>query len=163
MPVPDWVAGQTLLSSDVNAWMRPLAGYKVSDSSVTSAPVLAADPDLIVTFPTNGTWVIEMYVRYNGPASNGLAYGFAGTNLSGNFTTLMNPLGGGGPDFRYVPWSNLTMVANTTGTGNTTAMRIAGLVTASAGSFGFQWGQNASSATATTVRTGSYLMAWRAN
>jgi len=162
MPVPTWSPGEILTSADVLTWMRPLVGYKVGDTSQTTNVILSNDGDMTVTFTTAGTWVIEVYCRYNGPTSNGLAFAFSGTGLTGNFSTLFIPQGGGGVDLRQHPWSYTGMVANTTGVLNTLGFRVSGLVTAKPGAFTFQWAQFTSSGT-TTVRQGSYLMAWRAN
>jgi hypothetical protein len=158
------VPGQVLASSDISTWMRPLAGYKTGTTSQSSNTVKAADPDLAVTFTTGGLWVIEMFLRFRGPASNTLAFAFTGTNLAGTFAVeFIN--GSGNLDLRQHPWSYTGMTAQTTGTlaANEQVLRLHGLVTASAGAFTLTWAQGTSSATATSIDAGSFLSAWRAN
>lgn len=165
MAVPIWVPGQILASADVGTWMRPLAGYKIGTTSQTSNTVRASDPDLTVSFPFGGAWVVEAMIRFNGPASDSLAFAFTYTGtVNGAFAVLFtNTSGGGTPDLRQHPWTFTGMTAITTGVANEQVLRIHGVAAPTAATaFTFAWAQGSSSATATSIDAGSYLKAWRA-
>lgn len=166
MAVPTWVPGQTLDSSDLNVWCRSLGGYKIGTTSQASNTILAADPDLKVVFTTYpGLWVIELLLRYNGPAANGLTFSFTvPAGATGTYgVQFMNTTGGSGTlDLRQHPFSFAGMQLKTTGTGNELTARLTGLITSSPGTLQFNWAQLSSNATATSIDAGSYLCAWRA-
>lgn len=163
MPVPTWVPGQTLASTDLNNWARPLTGYKTGSTSQTSNIILDPDPDLQVTLTATGIWVIELFLRYNGVVSNGLAFtwtvpaGAAGEfgceqiNMSGNIQLVRQP-------FSYTG-----MQLFTNGTGTEQVARLIGLLTSGPGTVQLNWAQVNSSSTPTSIDASSYLSAWRAN
>lgn len=167
MPVPVWLPGQTLTSSDINNWMVPLTSYKASGTPRTTTTTQTADPDLAVGFLSAGIWVIEAVIRFNGPAGNSLSWGWqtSATSIAGSICTLYNNTTPA-VILSYHLVSYTGSLAQTTGTApaNEQSLRFNGMVQAgSAGTFAFAWAQGSSSATATTVDRASYLNAWRAN
>lgn len=165
MPVPVFQPGYVLAASDVNAWMVPLTAYKLSATARTSSTAQVADPDLELGFAQGGIWVIEAVIRFSGPAGNNLSWGWqtSAPGIAGNVAGLVNN-SSGNLELSYRPWTYAAWLAQTTGIANEFTIRFNGMVSVGGtGSLAFAWGQGASSATATTVDVGSYLMAWRAN
>lgn len=175
MPVPQWVPGQLLNASDVNAWMVPNGAYKTAatqrSTTIGQQPptTLVADPDLELAFPAGGTWIIEAVVRYHGPASTNLAWSWQTTasSITGSVAAIFNNSTGGGTlEVSYRAWTYAASLAITTVVGTEWTVRFNGLVTVPMGvssSLAFAWAQGTSNATALSVDAGSYLLGWRAN
>lgn len=167
MPVPVWVPGQILGAGDVNAWMVPLTAYKLNFTQRNTTTTQAADPDLVLTFPQLGIWIVESFIRYRGNSGNNLSWGWqtSAASISGSVAAMYNTTGTV-KQLTYAPWTDTTGLAQTTGTSapNEQTIRFNGtVVVGTGGSLAFAWAQGASNATNMTVDAGSYLMAWRAN
>jgi hypothetical protein len=163
--VPTWVVGQVLTASDVNSWFVPLAAYKGADQSVTSSTTLVNDSALVVPVAANAVYDFSLRVFYTGgttgtgdiitqltvPSGTTGLLRIAGLNLSLAFQY----------GYRTIPIAALAFGGN--GTSTLEVCEITGTVTTSstAGNLQFQWAQNTSSATATTVKAGSVLVAQR--
>lgn len=167
MPVPEWVPGQLLNASDVNAWMVPNGSYKIGATTRSHFTLPAADPDLLITFPQGGSWVIEAFIRFHGPASNNLFWTWqtSATSISGGVAAIFNN-NSGSLEVSWRLWTFASSLAQTTGSGVEWTIRFNGFATVPTGvssSLAFAWAQGTDSATVTSVDTGSYLLGWRAN
>ena len=165
MAVPTWVPGQVLAAADVNNWFVPLVAYKTSNQSVTSSTTLVNDNALSLAVAANAVYRMELGMTYTAdtagdikiawttPASSTIAQavcmGLSTTaaTSSDDFTVGASsapPFGGIGAGS---PAATLYIFIFTTA--------------GTAGTLQLQWAQNTSSATATTVQTGSYLIGQR--
>lgn len=156
-----WAAGSKITAAGLLE-MEPLFAYKTGATTITSSTAVVADPDLQVNLGI-GVYAFEMFVSYTGAATGtgDLKMDF---NYTGSFTTsawtpfgatissvsamnVFSPAVGGG-----------TQSVGSDGTSVGMAAKPVGLIaTSTAGTLQWRWAQNTSSATATTVRAGSWL------
>lgn len=167
MAVPVFAPGYTLAADDVNQWMVPLSSWKASPTSVKNTTAINPDPDLLLTFPQNGAWVIEAVIRYKGPSSANMAFQWqtSSPGIGGIYTaSYVNSLGN--LILENQLWTFTNSLAQTVGTAHLPeqAVRFHGLIiVGGAGSLSFTWGPDTvNGTTSTTVDTGSYLIGWRA-
>lgn len=163
-----FVSGQLLTASALNA-LIPTRIIKASNQTVTSSTVLVNDSELAVTLTAGYTYRISLGLIANGATAGDIKLAWAIT--SGTMTMVGARLSTG-------PGASTTTTADTTarvsaaqtsltlavsyGTDGTLqagineelmiAVTVTGVLT-------LQWAQNASSATATTVGSGSYIVA----
>ena len=168
-----WVAAEKPSAATMNAHIRDnllaLNGYvrKTADESVTSSAVLQNDDHLLYTISAAGTYVIDL-VAYATSAAN--AAGDLGVGFT--FPTGTFYLGGQGPDIGLASGNVQTgqwgaNVAYTTGAlfnvyGLSTGANMIwlhGLFVATAtGTLQFQWAQQTSNASASTIKAGSHML-----
>jgi hypothetical protein len=167
MPIPTWSVGEVLSASDVNSWFVPLAAIKASDTGRSSTTVLAADPDLVLAAAASAQYDVRAVIRYKG-GTNGSSDAQFQINVpsgaSGFWIAQRQNISGGGGVIGFADQSfGAALNAGTSGTGNTQQIIISASVTTSAstGNITVLWAQNTSSGTATTVMTGSYIVAQR--
>lgn len=157
--MPSFKAGQRVTASQLNNALG-INAYKGSDQSVTSSTTLVNDTALILALSANTTYEVTALIFYT-----------AGTtgDLKGNFTS---PAGATSPGVRYIGQTTSLAVQQGVqslgsafafgGNGGTVeevdlAFTIA--IGSTAGNLTFQFAQNATDATATTVKAGSVLRA----
>lgn len=158
------LAGGRIVAS-VLQQIAPNAAYKGSSQAITNSSTLTNDGALFLSLQANATYVFVCMLAYNGgtqassdlkfgwtyPSGTTMAYSLAGRTTGGAATTAF--------------WENQTAVPviGTNGTGtNYTALLVGTIVTGGTpGILQFQWAQNTSNATATTVLAGSVLAAWQ--
>jgi hypothetical protein len=140
--------------------------WKVSGTSRASTTTITADPDLFLNLGT-GVWEIELVAFYNGAnGSSDLKYtlGFTGGTVGVNqFGIVHGAIGGATSIVTSSAAFGVTVGAPTQGVGVPDTVRANALLinTGSVTSVNFNWAQNTSNATATTVMAGSYFKALR--
>ena len=150
--------------SDVDyAALLPLFARKTTDESVTSSTTLQNDDALSVSVLASCTYEVKLFLVYDAATSGDLKFGFTGPAFAtfdwvqgGLLNTADASFGSFAMDFK-----NATATAIVTGAGAGTKLIAMpeGLlvVSTTAGSFGLQWAQGTSSATATHVFAGSWM------
>lgn len=139
----------------------PLAAYKTADETVTSSTTLQPDNDLTLAVAANAfyefvcsvwykgaaTGTGDLKFQWSGPASSVLRYD--PTWLSTGFTAQL------GIQRVYAD----ILAAGTNGVSSVESVKMQGFLTTAGttGSLLFNWAQNTSNATATTVGTGSVM------
>jgi hypothetical protein len=168
LAVPLFTVGQVLTAALVNSWLAPIAAYKASDESVTSSTVLQNDNDLVVAVAASCTYMLDLYVNYEGgtqgssdlklgwtvPAGTTVTWGHIGVNTVGTITQA---------SVATTSDQTNTPSFGTNGAGNALSAFIRGtvLVSSTAGNLQLQWAQVTSSGTATKVKAGSYMLLQR--
>ncbi len=150
---------------------------KTVDEAVTSSTVVQDDDALAFTFGTSETWLFEFVLFVNGDAAGDFACIIAGRPVGA--TAAVGGYGpGSGATFdttapeattatpiEVYGASGLTTTRNfgLAGTGFPVTILLKGWITSTStgGTLTLQWAQRVSSATATTVMTGSHLIAHR--
>lgn len=163
-----FVSGQLLTASALNA-LIPVEVIKAVNQTVTSSTVLVNDSELAVTLTAGRTYKIQLGLIANGAVAGDIKVAWAVS--SGTMTMVGTRLATG-------PAASTTTTADTTArvsasqtsltlansygcdttlqTGITEEFLISVTVT---GVLTVQWAQNASSGTATTVGSGSWILA----
>jgi hypothetical protein len=121
----------------------------------------AIDPDLQLTIPAGGTYVIKGWLNdASGTSAGGLKGSIA---FSGSISTGLWGMNGNGTAVSPVPLTNI----NTTATLQTAQTAVGNmplngaLLCTTAGTLSFNWSQNSSNSTASVLGPGSYLRATR--
>jgi hypothetical protein len=168
-----WVASEVPTAAIFNAHVRDnlnaLNGfvYKTADQSVTSSAVLVNDTHLTYAIPAVGKYVIDVFLYATSAANAAGDLGVGFTFPTGTFY-----LGGEGPDIGLASSTVQTgqwgsNVAYASGAifnvyGLSTSVNyihLHGLFVATAtGTLQFQWAQQASNASASTVKAGSHML-----
>lgn len=164
-PPRTWVAGEKPPAATLNDHIRnnleALNGFvrKTADESVTSSAVLQNDDHLLWTIPQAGTYMFDAYLIADSAAN-------AAGDLSVDFTAPAGTLqfAGHGLDTTLASGNTGTVNAASSGTLNyglsTTATLVwlhGTLVATASGTLQLRWAQQASNASASTVRSGSHL------
>lgn len=137
-------------------WL-PIAKYKSADETVTSSNTLQDDDHLSFAIGASEVWAFLLIIRGSGATSGGMKWAFtvpSGATSRGHIT-MPNTTGAD---------QDLTASAGASGSfGLTTGYQISGYVANSttAGNFTFQWAQQTSNGSGTTIKRGSTLTAWR--
>lgn len=159
-------AGTRILASNINNGFG-LYAPKNANQSVASSTVLQNDTALFLALQANKTYEFALRVLYNGIGGGGGEMKFGWSVPAG--TTMQ-----WGLNYAVAPTLGLALVYGTqssvlaggaNGTANPLPLWMEGFVTTAgtAGNLQFQWAQNTSNATATTVMIGSRLIAWDQN
>lgn len=159
-------AGTRILASTINN-IAGLYAPKNSNQSIASNTTLQNDTALFVPVLANKTYEFALRLLYNGVGGGGGELKFGWSVPSG--TTMV-----WGLNYAVAPTLGLALVYGTqssvlaggaNGTGNPLPLWMSGFITTSGttGNVQFQWAQNTSNATATTVMIGSRLIAWDQN
>ena len=136
---------------------------KQSNESVSSSTTLQNDDELKYAMSANTNYHFEISVLYTGGTTGDMKFSI--TTPSGGDLWASGFIPSGGTVSLFGPITSSGGVVSgldALGTTNPTMIFIRGVVMngATAGDLQFQWAQNASSATATTVYAGSYLKVW---
>lgn len=155
-------AGQRLTAGEENNALGIYA-YKGSDQSVTSSTTLVNDNALAVALTANTTYKVELLLFYTGGTAGSSDIKWDFTVPSGAVLSPVRELGlttGLAVQYLTVPAGG---AFGSNGTGNKMAAEIACTIAVSStpGLLQFQFAQNTSSATATTVKAGSLLSVWQ--
>lgn len=159
------LAGGRIVASAVQG-VAPNAVVKGADQPLASSTALQNDDALYVALAANTTWIFIAMIEYTGDAAGSGGIQFTFTTPSGS-TLVWSQLYLGSsvsaPSMAGTgTGSGQTRSAETNGTAQVPAW-IMGSVTvgSTAGNLQFRWAQNASDATATLVKAGSFLASWQ--
>lgn len=141
---------------------------KAADETVTSSAALQNDNELLFAIAASEAWVIFAYLFTDGATAGDIQATFTGPAGSTGVVAVVGP-GTAATAFADSLVNNqggafaAGLPAGTFGAGNKTLVTVVGSVVngATPGNVTLQWAQRASSATATTVYTGSFLVATR--
>lgn len=158
-----------LTDSDVNAFFaQQQVALKTADESVTSSTTLQDDNHLSITLQANTSYWIDLFLITDGATAGDIK--LAVFIPSGTFRWITNGLdaattGTSGDVNRRVKGGGAVVGTDvgTAGAGTSTVIPARGIVRigATGGLTWLQWAQNASSATASRVLTGSMMRALR--
>jgi len=162
MAIPTWSVGQVLAAADVNSWFVPLVAYKVNTTTRTSTTTLADDPDLVIPLAAASFYKITAMLSYQAAATGvymkwtftlpaGSDTGIYGVNYvvtGGTFSTEIRfwadtPAGG-------TPLANVGYPAIIEGMVHTGG---------ASGNLTFQWAQQNSSSSGTSLNAKSHIIA----
>jgi hypothetical protein len=138
---------------------------KTANESVTSSAVLQNDDHLLLQVAANATYLLELFLIYDGDAAGDIQIGFtfpAGATIDwtpGGLTTGATQQSGSVKLAHVSTGAGEGVGAVGTGAGNRVVARATGIlqVAGTAGTLQLQWAQLASSATATTVLANSWM------
>lgn len=157
-----------LRTSDGAAWndvgiTAPLFVRKTADESVTSSTTLQNDNHLFLSVATNTTYILDAFIIYDGQSAGDLKYGWtapASATLDWTPRDLSTTVGATMVDAIDMAWLQIGST-ETTGAWATTwgVATPTGLlqVSGTSGTLQLQWAQDTSNATATRVKTNSWL------
>jgi hypothetical protein len=166
-----WTAAETVTAALMNAHVRDnlnaLNGFvrKTADESVTSSTTLQNDNHLLYTIAATGTYKFEVVGFAIAPVSTiDIKIGFAfPTGVCSWGAIGMDPAiaSGNVGEGSFFGFESATSGSTSISLGiasATTIFRATGVLVASAtGTLQFMWAQNASSASAMTLQTGSFM------
>lgn len=148
----------------------PASMVTTANTSRSSTTTLANDPYLTYAIPAAGTYVVVLDIQ----ASAAAAGSTPGLRFEMNFSGTINASAGNAfaaaGDLQGTPLTaaqsafalNSAVTASLATTAPNNTIRIAGTIqVTSAGTLAFQWAQNASSASATTIQQGSSMTVTR--
>jgi hypothetical protein len=165
MAAPTYSVGQVLAAADCNTWFTPRSAGKSSAQNVTSSTTLVNDSALFVTVDANAQYFFHLYINYLGgtAGASDLKWGFtfpsgATMRYAGNYLSTGLTVQVGATHIQTD-----VVAAGTNGGGNNLAVDLHGTVftSSTSGTLQLQWAQNTSSATSTTVGSGSALILTR--
>lgn len=146
----------------------PTVVRKVADETVTSSTALQDDDELLFAIGASETWVMFAYLFVDGNTAGDLVVSLTGP---AGATGAVGAIGTGTTQttFENSAFNNqagafgATLPIGTVGAGNKTLAFVVGSIVNSTtpGNVTLQWAQKVSSATATTVFAGSFLVATR--
>lgn len=165
MAIPLATVGQVLTADFVNQWLVPLAAYRTSTQSVTSSTTLVNDNALSVSVAANAVYLVELGLYYDGDTAGDLKTGWttpAGATISDALALGLSTTAAASTD-DFTSGSSSVPSFGALGAGVRCAALFKYLLTTAgtSGTLQFQWAQNTSSATATIMHAGSYLIAQR--
>lgn len=146
--------------------MQPLVAYKTADTSVTSNTTVAADPHLSVTAVANTNYRLEGFLLLTSAAAaaGSLKMDINGPSGISGYWSAVGPGGSSTADPDSVRTIATTIPGTTRSYGVSTAGGVYGLpvtgfvsLAATAGSVFIEWAQLTSSATAVTLKAGSWM------
>ena len=166
---PTWSVGEDItaadlqiMSDDLNAlWTQPFA-RKTATESVTSSTTLQNDDELLVSVEANTTYVMELFMAYDGATGGDIKIGFTvpasttGRLIAAGLTSTAAAYS----DDQTSTGTLATVYSfGAVGTGTDAGVLLKGVVVTAgtAGTLQVQWAQLASSGTATRVFSSSYL------
>lgn len=136
---------------------------KTSDQSVTSSTTVVNDSELVCPVEAGSVYVVTGSIIAEGATTGDMKHRWTAPTGATFDWTSYGQGSGASAAIASVDQNARTLTGSTThgllGTGSPVAIRIQGLlVVSTAGSFQYQWAQNTSDATATTVHPGSFLL-----
>lgn len=160
---PTVLAGQVITAALLQQ-MPLFYMRKDADTPRSNTTTVAADPDLQFTVVSGGIYHIFGWVTATGAAisAGDLKATVVGPTSSTGIWTMTGYLTSG-TTFNLNATRNLasTNAVGVNGATFSSAFVFASVTAGSAGSIQFQWAQNSSNATATTLKAGSWLLALR--
>ncbi len=162
---------RALTTSDLGAIF--LTARKASDTTRASTTTLVDDPDLVITTPSTGSYLVEGYLLYNATSDSvfgdlKLGFGFTGTSSSTGtgvgFLRYLSSSSSAAPEAAVVfnsstinggAGSSITDIAS--GNGVRAIVYNGVLEVTAVGDFSIHWAQASSQVTGTVMRAGSYL------
>lgn len=172
LPTPLDIATSGTWGTTINTAINTLNGAdqfarKPADESVTSNTTTQDDNDLVVAVVANGVYLVTWDLRIDGATGGDFKYFFTGPTAA---TMTWNSMGHAAADTTNVaptitdaPLISTNVTHGTLGTGTISHIRGNGIlvVSVTGGNFQLVWAQGTSSGTATTAKTGSWLLARR--
>lgn len=161
MAAPTWNVGQIVTASDVNNWFVGDYAIRTTDLSRASLTTLTADPTLVLPVIANASYWFFMYIDYEGgtqgssdlkfnytiPGSAFMRYQISAIATTGTIAATQTRLGSD------------TIAVGSSGAG--VLMGVMGMGTlvngAGSGNLTFNWAQNTSNTTATTIHAQSAI------
>lgn len=143
-----------------------LAAAKASDQSVTSSTTLVNDNDMTFVLSAGGTYIFDAGLMYTAASAGDikLAPAFSGTGtlylggLGANNAAFTTGSSGSGEFIARNPQgANSIPYAGSDSAVQLSAKVFGTLIATTSGTLTLQWAQNASSATATVMKTGSWM------
>lgn len=148
----------------VGAGLAGTSAIKAIDTAITSNATLTADPDLQLTLLT-GQYEYELFMLFDSVAAGaGFKFQSMGTAADSRSTSpavadgLVNAAAYG-PKLESFVGSTITYPTVSTSADSNGVLYKGSLLLTTAGTFGIEWAQATSTASATTLRAGSYLTA----
>lgn len=166
MTMKVFAVGEVLTAADVNEYLVNVKYVrKAVDETITSSTSLQNDDELFLSVDANKTYEVFFVATYNGATAGDISWRVTGPASS----TLTMPsigiqqAGAGSGDDLTEAYNQALPVAQqygALGTGILSPIYWHGLivVAGTAGTIQFQWAQNTSSGTATTVKAGSFMI-----
>jgi hypothetical protein len=162
---PTIPAGKTVTAGLLMS-MLPISAAKASSTSRASTSTVTADPELQVAVAANAQYTLDAYLRYTGGQTGDLKCRF--TTPSGASGSWGGRVMGTGATLSTDASDSIRVAFNADkaiGCISTTAGQVivvrGRLITASSGTFSFDWAQNVSDATATVIEADSWFMLTR--
>jgi len=165
LAVKVWNVGDVLTAADMNAWTVPLAAYRTTTQSVTSSTTLQNDNALSVAVAANAVYIVELALIYDADTAGDLKLGWtipAGASITNVADSMLTGTAAATTDDQMTAGTT-NPVAGGLGAGTNCGFVGKWLLTISStsGTLQLQWAQGTSSATATRLFAGSYLLAQR--
>lgn len=163
---PQIFAGD-LLDADLLMSMLPIAARKTVSTSRASTTTATADPELQAQVAANAEYAFAAYIRYVGGQTGDMKCAFTGpSGSSGSWGARTMSTGAtlatDSSDAIRTPIGTTKAIGNISTTAGQTLNVTGRLITSStAGTFSFDWAQNTSDATATSIEADSWFMLWR--
>lgn len=163
MPVPVWVPGQILTSSDINNWLAPQNVSKQADQSVTSSTTLVNDTELMLPIVVSQQYNFQCYLNYEGgtQGSSDIKVQWGGIPAGATLRFQLMGIGtAGGMGFGNTQTASNVVALGSQGAGVLCGVFMYGnllMGTTPGGPLQLKWAQNTSSGTATIVHAQSTL------
>lgn len=164
MPLNQMLPGNFVYAQDVLdelAARTPLWAYKPVDTPRVTNIVMATDPDLLVTVPANSKWSVTLIGPYNANFNCDIKFGWTGpagatlTNWLGRWRAMDSAEVSG-------CFANIAAIATNTAASGTIDQGFNAwgtlIVGGTPGTFGFQWAQATSHASAAVMKAGAQLL-----
>lgn len=172
-----WTDTEFVTASIMNAHIRDnfnavgpvMRVRKSSDQSVTSSTTLVDDTVLKFSVTSGDTWFVSLDLLYQGASTGDIKMAWTGGtgSISGPWGVMGISTAASGPPSTSMTFQGQTSPATTLSLGAITGFgipaRVFGTFTASGTTptITFQWAQNTSDVTATTVMTNSTIIAYK--
>lgn len=153
--------GADVIAAGAILAQMPRRASKATATSVASSTTLISDPDLVVPIGINSLMVLRGFINYSATTTGGLKWQHAGPAGPVEVQVNRQALAAAGSAYSGVAVDVAYSAGDIAVTGGTGSGAIEFSATihngATAGNFVFKWAQNASDATATIVKSGSYI------
>lgn len=164
MTKPTFIAGDVPTAAQVNGWfVNTLYAVKTANESVTSNVTPQDDDHLTLSVEANASYLVQALFKFDGATAGDFRWKFvgpAGATYDGINSGLTNAAATTADD--HAPYTPINTDNNhgALGAGTAVAASSTGLliVAGTAGNFKVQWAQSFSSATATILQAGSFIL-----
>jgi Putative Ig domain len=156
--IGDWATQSYSLAYSGPAVGSSIIKYKPAITTRASTTTLALDPDLQVSVLANAVYVVQVNILYFGTSTApGIQWEFQGPSGASFYFTQSQPYNTTG--YSENQWGELGVPGTAPTDGNALGLLIAGTlgVGSAAGTFGFLWAQETSSADSLIMYLGSYM------
>jgi hypothetical protein len=149
----------------VNQWFVPLVAYRTTTQSVTSSTTLVNDNTLFVSVVASSAYLVELVLNYDADTAGDLKIGWtapAGAVMTNVTQSSLTGTAATFTDDQMIAAVSVP-VSGGLGAGNNAGFLYKGFlnVSSTAGTLQLQFAQGTSSAVATRLFAGSYLLAQR--